>query len=171
MARKQLPPGTRWQRCRPDCGCSTQNPSRYDACTCKSGCLRGSADRRIRDDYALMVNQVMMGGLAPNGHLWCPITGHPFHWVNGHVDKIGDLYLPGKIVLVSSEGNLMRGILQARGEDMPGIARYVADIAAASSRVTPRVDGEITRRPQRKQTAARTVSGINALMSGPYGTR
>lgn len=118
-----------------------------------------------------MVNLAMMDGTAPNGHLWCPITGHPFHWVNGQVDKIGSLYLPGKIVLVSAEGNLMRSVLQAKGEDMPGIDRYIADIADASSTVTPRVAGEIGRRPARKQTASNTVSGIDALMSGPYGTR
>ena len=168
MARAQLPYGTRWQRCRPDCGCATQNPSRFDACTCKSGCLRGSADKRIIADYALRVNMSLMG-TGPGGMLYCPLTGHPFHYVNGHVDKIGPLYLPGKIILVSSEGNLQRGALQRRGEDIPRLAEYAADIAAASARVSPRRDGDIPPRPPRKQTGRKTVTGTDSVLSGPYG--
>lgn len=165
MPKLKSGPAIRWQRCTAKCGCD-RNPSRYDRCRCKGGCERGSVDRLQRTLYALAVNLIMMKGWASKRHglLYCPITGHPFYFADGHVDKVGPLYLPGSVVLVSAEGNLMRS-----HTELPNLAGYIADIQSASANVRVTAKSDLSPLPARRQTGKGTVSGADALLSGPYG--
>lgn len=130
----------------------------------------GKADRAQRGVYAIAVNVAFTGvPMADDGTLICPLTGKPFNVGDcGEVDKVNPElgYVPGNIIMVSKAGNQGRSTLQQHYSDLPGLARYVRDVARASAGIAV----------QRKCDAvpmwlAMGRGGFEpAVLAGPYGT-
>lgn len=127
----------------------------------------GSADRAQRGIYAIAVTVALTGQPMVDGMLTCPITGERFAVAYGEVDKADPArgYVPGNIAMVSKRGNQGRSTLQQHYSDMPGVARYVRDVAAASAGVAI----------QRKRDAVPMWEAMGrkgyelAVLAGPYG--
>ncbi len=95
---------------------------------------RGSADRHQLQAYAVAVTVALTGKPMTDDMLTCPLTGETFHVMYGEVDKANPAlgYVPGNVAMVSKRGNQGRSTLQQHHGDMPGAARYVGDVQAAS---------------------------------------
>lgn len=169
--------GTRWDRCKPSCGCIDPNEADRH-CGCTSGkCERDSRSDAARRVYALAVT-VSMTGANNNGYVVCPITGNEFHVTTGEVDRAVPAlgYVPGNIVLVSRAGNQERAKLQQHYSDMPGAERYRDDVADASVYVTVPGGSDAKRAlPAIKFDRARADRDDNPspimlnVLRGPYG--
>ncbi len=162
-------PSTRWNRCTAACGCADVNKA--DAsCRCKGGCERGSADRRQRDAYALSVLHSMGLWDGVSDEATCPLTGQAFDIHTGEVDKANEAagYVPGNVVMVSRRGNQERGKLQQHYGDMAGVARYVADVFAASQSVHVMRKCDLTPFAKGGNADAPTKDMRNVRF-GPYG--
>lgn len=126
----------------------------------------GSADRAQRGIYAIAVTAALTGPVQ-DGTLICPITGERFAIAYGEVDKADPSlgYVPGNIAMVSKRGNQGRSTLQQHYSDLPGVARYVRDVATASAGVAV----------QRKRDAVPMWEAMGrkgyeiACLAGPYG--
>lgn len=162
-------PATRWNRCTAACGCADVNV-RDAACRCKGGCERGSADRRQRDQYALSVLFGMGLWDGVSDEAICPLTGHAFDIHTGEVDKANEAagYVPGNVVMVSRQGNQERGKLQQHYGDMAGVARYVADVFAASqgAHIMRKCDLPQFAKSQGGEAPAKDMRNVRF---GPYG--
>lgn len=159
---------TRWNRCRPDCGCDG-NPSKFHACKCNRGCLRGRDDRKQLLAYAIDVLASFHGRHA----FVCPLTGLAFPWEDSEVDRITPSlgYIPGNVILTSRLGNSLRGILQSDGTDLPRVTQYRLDVlhASASVRVTRKCHlPTLTPRNDGRDIVARR-DDLGLILNGPYG--
>lgn len=170
---------TRWNRCTSACGCSDVNKA-SDACRCKGGCERGSADRAQRDAYALNVLHAMGMWDGTSWDATCPLTGLTFDVREGEVDKANEAagYVPGNVVMVSRGGNQERGKLQQHYGDMAGVARYAADVARAGALVPVLRKRDVVKpakRDSRKDARAFRPSSyvpandMHNVRFGPYG--
>lgn len=134
--RRGIKSGTRWDRCKPECGCTDPNEGKRDIhCDCRSNkCERDSYSDAARRRYALKVTENLTGPRDGNGYLVCPLTGNLFHVTTGEVDRCVPAlgYIPGNIVLVSRAGNQERGKLQQHFADLLGASRYAEDVVEAS---------------------------------------
>jgi len=128
----------------------------------------GSADRAQRGIYAVRVTERLTGQrMGADRMLTCPITGERFNVAFGEVDKANPAlgYVPGNIAMVSKAGNQGRSTLQQHYSDMPGVARYIADVASASVAVAvPRKNVAVP------EWRAMGRGGFEAaVLAGPYG--
>lgn len=131
--------------------------------------VRGSADRYVMRAHAAAVTAMLTGPMGEDGTLVCPLTGEAFLPGDGEVDRtMGDTggYAPDTVVLTSSNGNQGRAVLQSKGEDVAGVARYVADVAAAAAWLV------LPKQSEARATVAawRTRDGLADVLAGAYGT-
>lgn len=132
----------------------------------------GSADRKQKQHYATLVTVALTGTplWQDESGAWsaiCPLTGLAFALEFGEVDEVDPTrgYHPGLIVMVSKRGNQERRTLQQHGLDLPGIARYAADVAKASDGIAiPRKSISVPL----VTSWGRTMNG-DAIGNGPYG--
>ena len=170
--RKEPPPhdSLLWQRCKSGCGCD-RNPSRYTACACKGGCERSGPDRKQRNTYSLMVTEALTGYRGASDFK-CPLCATIRPLREASVDRVnGPLYAPGNVVTVCTTCNAERGYLQTHARDLPGIARYIADVLKASATVTVLAKNQTYVMPTGGMARHRDLKHGHSLSLGPYMTK
>lgn len=182
MARTAIataPDSVRWNRCKDECGCNGTPDPRFCRCwsTSKGKCGRDRRTNAQMRHYALSVTYALTGD-APAGFFRCPLTGRLTAVTDGQVDKTDPArgYTPGTVVMVSIIGNQERANLQKAHRDVYGVARYIADVAAASLSVSilpvsvawARVS-EVQGRQLGKGESTGADTNSRNIIEGPYG--
>jgi hypothetical protein len=127
------------------------------------GCGSDPASRQQRQAYALLVTLALTGG-----RMVCPLTGGALVGGQVEVDRVDPAlgYVPGNVVLLSTDGNQGRSALQATGSDLPNVSAYRAAVTAASARVSVPATGS-----ESSAIVARLgkVDRVALVLNGPYG--
>ena len=102
----------------------------------------------------------------------CPLCDTIRPLREASVDRVnGPLYAPGNVVTVCATCNGERGYLQTHARDLPGIARYVADVRKASQSVTVLAKNQTYVMPTGGLTRHRDLKHGHSLSLGPYMTK